>query len=482
MPLRSRNNGLEKGFGDEQRELGYSDGAAPHPASPTTHTTMMLSSMLAQSVAQSLTLALAPLGAAPGAQPAEAATLFSQRAPTQETPAKPRPKAAKFIVKTQQGRTFRGLARKHADGSFEIKSGGRWITLPGQLVASSTLEKDALKELGRRRKDKSIASADLLDWALDQGLLAEAVRFGDEAIEARPQDLDLRAVCSSGGSILAGMPEKGAADELAGLRSVGTRGQGFAREAVIERIMTAAPRAELLEGFQADLASKDARVRSFALFALGRLFPKEDARGVLLHAMYDPSEQARIAAARAVGDFGASEVGAPLVKALSSATPAVRIRAAEALGHAREDKFVPPLVDRLYALTRAAGSVAARRTPHSYLFVGTQRAYIQDFDVEVARFSAVADPVINTLTTGSVLDVGVINTAQVTILQEIATVRRSLGRITGQGARWKARQWKKWWESDASLPYRGPNTEETSPPSSHGGDASGLAKPGAPSR
>lgn len=404
---------------------------------------------------------------APGS-PQEAPREASREAPQK---AVQQTKAAKYLLRTAEGKTLRVLARLHGDGSVEFKSGDKWVHLPAERIASTSLEKDALAYLAKRRKDPSIAAADQLDWAIDQGLLAEAVRLGDELIESRPQDLDLRAVCSSAASILNGLPERGSAGELQGLRSLGARGQGFVREAVIERLMTAAPREELLTTFRGDLGSKDVGVRSFALFALGRLFPKEDPRGVLLHAIYDPSEDARIAAARAVGDFGAAEVGRPLVDALGSKTPAVRVRAAAALGHARVGQFVPPLMDRLYTLTRAAGGTSTGRPARSYLFIGRQTAYVQDFDVEVARFSSVADPVINVLTTGSVLDVGVINTSQVTILQEIQTVRKSLGRITGQGDRWKARQWQKWWESDASTPYR-PREEKTSPPSSNGGDAS----------
>ena len=41
----------------------------------------------------------------------------------------------------------------------------------------------------------------------------------------------------------------------------------------------------------------------------------------------------------------------------------------------------------------------------AYVTVINQRAYIQDFDVEVAQFQAVADPVINVLNEGIVLDV-----------------------------------------------------------------------------
>ena len=41
----------------------------------------------------------------------------------------------------------------------------------------------------------------------------------------------------------------------------------------------------------------------------------------------------------------------------------------------------------------------------AYVTVINQRAYIQDFDVEVAQFQAVADPTVNVLSEGIVLDV-----------------------------------------------------------------------------
>ena len=53
--------------------------------------------------------------------------------------------------------------------------------------------------------------------------------------------------------------------------------------------------------------------------------------------------------------------------------------------------------------------------------------------MEVAGSSSVADPVVNALTTGSVLDVGVINTSEVTIVTEARAVRRAPAH-RGQGA------------------------------------------------
>ena len=49
--------------------------------------------------------------------------------------------------------------------------------------------------------------------------------------------------------------------------------------------------------------------------------------------------------------------------------------------------------------------VSVHNTQRAYVTVVNQRAYVQDFDVEVAQFQAIADPVINVLTEGIVLDV-----------------------------------------------------------------------------
>ena len=77
------------------------------------------------------------------------------------------------------------------------------------------------------------------------------------------------------------------------------------------------------------------------------------------------------------------------------------------------------------------------------------------FHVSTGRgSSSVADPVVNALTTGSVLDVGVINTSEVTIATEARAVRGALQRIVGKAPGRRTKDWTRWWESDASAPYR----------------------------
>ncbi len=49
--------------------------------------------------------------------------------------------------------------------------------------------------------------------------------------------------------------------------------------------------------------------------------------------------------------------------------------------------------------------LSVHNTQRAYVTVINQQAYVQDFDVEVAQFEAIADPIINVLTEGIVLDV-----------------------------------------------------------------------------
>ena len=276
-----------------------------------------------------------------------------------------------------------------------------------------------------------------------------------------PARSGLRDVCASLAPNIAGMPERGSEGELEALLELGKRasmplggGSPATREALVERFSMAASRDELLAAVRECLKSKSTPERSFAMFLKGRLFPTDDPRGLLLSSVYDPSPDGRKIAARAVGDIGASEIGLPLVKAMYSKSPKIRQRAAEAIGFAADKAFVEPLMDRLLMLAAPRAGDGGGRAPHSYLFIGTQRAYVQDFDVEVAQGVSVADPIINTLTTGVVLDVGIVGIQDVTILQERRIIRRALERVVGDKPGNRTKDWQRWWESEAAAPFR----------------------------
>lgn len=385
-------------------------------------------------------------------------------------------RAVRRVLHLRGGAVLRGPSRRDAAGTWSVRTGRSWRTLPAGAVLEAVEERTALASLAAAEEDASLSPADRVDRALALGLLPEACALCDDLLELHPRDLDLRDAAARAGKHLAGLPERGAEGELDQLLRLGAMESLLMREVVVARLLTAADRATLQRTVREGLRARRPGDRTFAAFAAGRLFPHEDPRPLLLHAVYDSSAAVRESAARAIGDVGALEVGGPLVRALDSDHGPLRVRAVEALGASREAAFVEPLMGRLYTLAAPprSGSGSGWRPPRSHLFVGTQRAYVQDFDVEVAQGSSVADPVVNTLVEGVVLDVGVIGVQEVHVRTELRALREALGRITGRRAGSSNKAWRAWWESEASAPYRSDQggEEVDAPPSSHG-EASG---------
>jgi len=391
--------------------------------------------------------------------------------PAQDDPA-PSPakeRAVKRVLRLRGGSVLRGPSRRTPSGQWSIKAGSEWRTVPAAMVLEAVEERVALEQLRALREEQGRSPAEQVDGALALGLLPEACGLCDELLELHPTDTDLRGAAARAGRYLGGLPGRGDTDELERLLDLGAGPSLLMREVVVERLVTATDRSNLARTLRAELRGKRPSRRAFAAFATGRLFPSEDPRPLLIHAVYDPSPLARESAARAISDVGAYEVAGPLVRAVESGNGAVRLRAVEALGASRDAAFVEPLMGRLYTLTARSGGGSGYRPPRSHLFVGTQRAYVQDFDVEVAQGSSVADPVVNTLVEGVVLDVSVIGVQEVEVRTELRVIRGALGRITGRKPGSSNKAWRSWWESEEAGPFRRPAEEETdAPPSSHG--------------
>ena len=379
-------------------------------------------------------------------------------------------RAAKRVLKLRGGSVLRGPTRRESTGAWSVKGPGGWRSVPASAVLEAVEERVALARLEALLREGSRTPTEQVDGALELGLLPEACELCDELLERHPIDLELRGAAARAGRFLGGLPARGDEDELPRLLDLGSSPSRLMREAVVERLITATDRASLAQTLRAELRSRRPSRRSFAAFATGRLFPREDPRPLLIHAVYDPSPLTRESAARAISDVGAYEVAGPLIRALESSNGALRLRAVEALGASRDGAFVEPLMGRLYTLSAQSRSGSGYRPPRSHLFIGTQRAYVQDFDVEVAQGSSVADPVVNTLVEGVVLDVSVIGVQEVQVRTELRSIRGALGRITGRKPGSSNKAWRSWWEGEEAERFRRPlPEEENAPPSSHDG-------------
>ena len=111
----------------------------------------------------------------------------------------------------------------------------------------------------------------------------------------------------------------------------------------------------------------------------------------------------------------------------------VRANAAEALAEYGDAAAIPALIR---ALADGAGA------PRNHVAVRTQRAYVKDFDVEIAQAAVIADPVVDVVTEGTVLDVRVVS-----VNEELATYRGALRRLSGVDFGTDAAAWKSWWQS-----------------------------------
>jgi hypothetical protein len=344
---------------------------------------------------------------------------------------------------------------RKTDQAWEYKAGRQWQSLPIAAVQHAALEKEVLAEMRARRRaidsDSPDDRAEIAAWMLSNGLLEEGLTEADQVLSlAREHPGMLR--CLREHAFRFRMPaidpdaeDLGAAcDEL--MRYAAGSVPSL-RELALIQLETVEQRTELREFLQARLFDGSVNMRSLAALGLRRLFPGEAVRELLSRAVMDSSEDVRFESSLALGAAEEPALVAPIVRALeTSISPKVRRNSAQALGNMGYGLAVPALVSRLATLQGADD----HRVPHSNIFVGRQFAFIQDFDVEVAQFQAVADPQINVLIEGDVLDAGVRGVQETVYVAERRAIQGALGSLTGENPGRYARDWLKWWESNAS--------------------------------
>jgi hypothetical protein len=364
-------------------------------------------------------------------------------------------RALKRVLHLNGGTTLRAIARKSESGTWEYKHKGKWLELQSFMVTDVQLERVVLKELRERKKALKKGDlngeAELAAWMFSNGLLTEALDASDRILALAP-DHSLTLAALDGNAHRFSVPSIGSDAEgaencenilrWASLRSTSSR------EMAITQLERSRDRKTLLAELSRALNSSKVGRRSFAPLALRRLFPGEQVQALLARAVLDSSVDVRRNSAQALGSVGDPAVAVPVLKAMTnSRSGRVRVQAAQALGYMRYPAVVKPLMTHLSTLqaSRPGNSV-----PHSHIFVGRQFAYIQDFDVEVAAFQAVADPSINVLIEGDVLDAGVVGLGQVGFASEKRAVRAALQNITGANPGRYTKDWLKWWDKNES--------------------------------
>jgi hypothetical protein len=365
-------------------------------------------------------------------------------------------RSCRRIIHLRSGAIWTGVARLIED-RWQVKQNGDWIDIPRSEVLQAPKEAEVLQELKRRRSDcatSTEARLQLAKWCVAAGLYKETMTEVDAILEQHPNHKGTLSFLVSKPLIVVPHVTDGASNQAETRKQV----LEFARNApraARELVFAEARKLEdqealhstLLEG----LANKTSRQRSLCAHGLGRLFPGADSHRLLQHAVLDTSQEVRRAAAEALGAAERSELISPVVHALASSNPRVRVQAVQALGYMGYPAAIEPLVNYISVAAAASGEAPI---PKGYIFTGKQTAYIQDYDVEVATFQAVADPQVNVLVQGQILEAGVAGSSELAFATTGRYVRSSLQRLTGLDAGNTARDWVRWWDSPGAQAIR----------------------------
>ncbi len=357
-----------------------------------------------------------------------------------------RAKELNRVIYFAGGGCIRSKAR-WVDDHWEYRSGGQWTPLAEPMVARVVLERELLREAHARAaklaKGDDAGHARHGEWLLSNGLLEEGLSELDRVFEHDPDQQDALEIMRKPSFPLR-VPGADCADIVEAVR-LGSLTPRALQETVIASLEQRADREALIEALKRGLTSTSGRLRCLSARALRRLAPQAELRGLISRAVLDGSDEVRFEAALALRDAQVESVVLPVIRTLGSESPAIRRNAIEALGTMGYPAAIEPLFARLAALSAPQGG-SGWSAPRSNIFVGRQFAYVQDFDVEVAQFAAVADPQVNVGIEGSVLDVRVISTYQATVAIESRHVRGALGRLSGASPGNSNRSWLDWWE------------------------------------
>jgi hypothetical protein len=399
--------------------------------------------------------------------PASALTSFPQEVVLESAK---RPRAVPMILHLTSGTKLRVRAVQIGD-NWEIKNKDGFSKLPATRVERAVQELTLLKEARKLERDasrkKPIQRAAYAEWLAGEGLAIEALKELDRLLKADPEFQAARSVIARQKFSL-GLPKLNAqssAKEIQALAGVARRFGPAGQEAAAQQISRLEPNAQLQSALLQELVSKDAKRRGFAALSLRRAAPGLHAQALLQRAVLDRSSEVRDSAALSLAAFKNPQLVVPVLNAMNSKSSTVRLNASATLGSMGYKAAVAPLIARLSKLStlKAGGDGGGGFGGH--FFAGKQVAYIQDFDVEVAAGSSIADPVINVLTEGVVLDVKIHSVTERGVARERSSIYQSLAKLTGASPGRTTKNWMSWWDKNklAYLPKEAPEaTSSTS--------------------
>ena len=184
--------------------------------------------------------------------------------------------------------------------------------------------------------------------------------------------------------------------------------------------------------------------RWIAAYMLGESNKVTRVKPLYRRALGDPSWQVRSCAVESLKKHDDGTTIGPFERALFHGKYAsTRSYAAQALGMLGDKRAVKPLI---YAL-KATGSGGS---PRNHVRFSKQIAYVKDFDVEIAQAAVIADPIVDTVEEGQVLDVAVVSVGM-----QRRYINASLHQLTNAGPGFNSKEWAAWWKANkGSYPGR----------------------------
>jgi hypothetical protein len=353
----------------------------------------------------------------------------------------------RWLLHLADGRVQRGVARETPDG-FEVQREGRWEPVARREVVRSTRESEVLASLAAKSREAATDPArevEVARWALGEGLLPESIAELDLVLGRDPDFAPARELVAAAPLALT-LPAT--AERTMGARLVlfGARAKPAYRELAAARL-SALPAEESGREIARGLVSPSPKVRAFSAFAARRIDPRPQADVLVRRAVLDPAEPVRLEAARALKAADDETLARRVEAALELDDARLRTFAAASLAEMGYRSSVPALVDRLSALQKGSHPGGTR----GYIRVGSQVAYVQDFNPQIAQAASIFAPIVNTVDDVTQLDVRVGGTSVQEVPLEGPVLCRALARITRENGPEKPEEWLAWWSRRESV-------------------------------
>ena len=310
--------------------------------------------------------------------------------------------------------------------------------------------RERLAAAARGAADTTFAQLQLAVLARASGLEPEMWRHLDRAVARRddagvPESLQRRLrdfLAQLDAEVLprryrSAAPKVRVQQLLAGVHASTSPG----RAAAIHELLVAEPNADAELRTEAR-RNGSPRQRIAALAALQRRQLPGNGRFVLRSAILDGSDQVRDAAVALSRPAVQLDDVEYMAAGLVHSNAKVRMRTADALGGLGR----PEAVKWLVAAGPNAGAGLAPGPgsgDRGHVAFLTQTSYIRDFDVEVAQAAIIADPKVDVLTSGSVLDVTVAGVIEQRVI--LRSYRRAIQQLAQSDPGEDARKWAAWY-------------------------------------